>query len=109
MLNAGNILYCTPFYFQDGSCKNKYFIVLAKNYDDIVVANLPTSKDHVPNFITKRHGCLNNDDACFNCYYFEKNKIISENNFAFPRDTYLFVRRTNKHNEQKRIRENLQY
>lgn len=58
---------------------------------ELIVASLPTSKDFVPRFITKVHGCLKVDEANFCCYYFEQDKPIAENNWAFPRDTYLYA------------------
>ncbi|MDR1199083.1 MAG: hypothetical protein LBK94_08770 [Prevotellaceae bacterium] len=92
MYSPGNILYFTPFYFSNGNtAKNKYFIVLSVIEDEIIVASLPTSKDHVPNFLTKKHGCINDEQSGFNCYYFEKHRIISEcNTFSFPFDTYVY-------------------
>ncbi|MDR3286861.1 MAG: hypothetical protein LBT27_05415 [Prevotellaceae bacterium] len=57
----------------------------------IIVASLPTNKDHVPDYLQKKHGCINDDNSKFNCYYFEKNRIISEcNTFSFPFDTYVY-------------------
>ena len=92
MFEAREILYFTPFYFDSGTIpKNKYFLVLGVFENEIIVASLPTSKDHVPNFIDKKHGCLNDDKNDFNCYYFECKRIISEcNTFAFPVDTFVY-------------------
>jgi hypothetical protein len=92
MYSPGAILYFTPFYFSNGnSCKNKYFIVLGVDGDDMVIASLPTSKDHVPENLTKTHRCINNDAMRINCYFFEKNRKISEcGKFSFPMDTYLY-------------------
>jgi hypothetical protein len=92
MYTAGSILYFTPFFFKNGNTpKNKYFIVLGSFGDDLIVAILPTSKDHVPNHLTKKHGCIEDAASNFNCYYFEKSRIISEcNTFAFPIDTYIY-------------------
>lgn len=92
MYQQGQILYFEPFYFLNGNTsKNKYFIVLKQIEGDIIVASLPTSKDFVPRFITKIHGCLKADEANFCCYYFEQDKPIAENSWAFPRDTYLYT------------------
>lgn len=92
MYQQGQILYFNPFYFLNGNTsKNKYFIVLRQIKEQIIVASLPTSKDFVPQFITKNHGCLKSEDNTFCCYYFEKNKSITDNNWAFPMDTYLYA------------------
>jgi len=86
------LIYFTPFYFENGNNpQNKYFIVLEATEQDIVLASLPTSKNQVPNHIQKTHGCLNHDESRFNCYLFEKQKIISEcNTFSFPLDTFVY-------------------
>ena len=92
MYQQGQILYFEPFYFLNGNTsKNKYFIVLKQVEGGIIVASLPTSKDFVPRFITKIHGCLKDDEANFCCYYFEQDRPIAKNNWAFPRDTYLYA------------------
>lgn len=91
MYISGTIIYFTPFYFSDGSFKNKYFLILANNGDNIIVASLPTSKDHIPNSIKKKHGCISDDNKMVNCYFFEKDRVISEcGTFGFPRDTYVY-------------------
>ncbi|GAP72210.1 hypothetical protein [Candidatus Symbiothrix dinenymphae] len=92
MYTAGSILYFTPFFFKNGNTpKNKYFIVLGGSGDDLIVASLPTSKDHTPNYLPKKHGCIEDATSNFNCYYFEKGVVISEcNTFAFPLDTYIY-------------------
>lgn len=91
MLSEGTILYFTPYYFVDSSkAKPKYFIVLHLGDGTLMIANLPTSKDHVPGNISKKHGCIDLPAARFNCYYFKAKKEITDNNWAFPRDTYLY-------------------
>ena len=48
MFSPGNLLYFNPFIFPDGGVpKPKYFLVLAEAGDDVLLASLPTSKDHV--------------------------------------------------------------
>ena len=57
----------------------------------ILVASLPTSRDHVPRSMGKRHGCINDDAMRVNCYFFEAGTIISEcGGFGFERDTYIY-------------------
>jgi hypothetical protein len=93
MYESGNILYFTPFYFANGksSPKNKYFIVLGSSGDDIIVASLPTSKNHIPSRMRKVHGCINDDTTRLNCYYFKKGQVISKcGTFSFPEDTYIY-------------------
>ena len=91
MYTPGTLIYFTPFYFFDGGSKNKYFLVLANDSKNIIVASLPTSKDHIPDSTTKKHGCISDDDNRISCYFFEKNRIISEcGTFGFPVNTYIY-------------------
>lgn len=91
MFTAGNILYMEPFVFKNGaSPKPKYFIIL-KNEEPLLIASLPTSKDCVPHFIEKTHGCLDDPNSNFNCYYFNPdNNITKDGLFKFPLETYLY-------------------
>lgn len=87
----GAILYFDPFIFPDGgSPKPKYFLVLKRMDDALLLASLPTSKDHIPEYIEKRHGCIERPDINFNCYYFDPNIVICDNGFAFPIETYVY-------------------
>lgn len=87
----GAILYFDPFIFPDGgSPKPKYFLVLKRMDDTLLLASLPTSKDHIPEYIEKRHGCIERPDINFNCYYFDPNVVICDNGFSFPIETYVY-------------------
>jgi hypothetical protein len=91
MYIPGVIIYFTPFCFPGGDSKNKYFLVLSAVENNLMLASLPTSKDHIPRSIKKRHGCINDDAARVNCYFFEAERIISEcGMFGFERDTYIY-------------------
>ena len=91
MFSEGNILYIQPFVFKNGNkSKPKYFIILKDCGNELLVASLPTSQDHVPSFIEKNHGCLSNDNYSFNCYYFDSAINITENGFCFPISTYIY-------------------
>ena len=49
MFEQGQLLKFTPFTFKNGANpKPKYFIVLGRMKEDVVIASLPTSKDHIP-------------------------------------------------------------
>lgn len=87
----GAILYFDPFIFPDGGKpKPKYFLVLKVLDDVCLLASLPTSKDHIPEYIEKRHGCIERSDISFNCYYFDPSVIICDNGFSFPVETYVY-------------------
>ncbi|WP_319589275.1 hypothetical protein [uncultured Draconibacterium sp.] len=91
MYTPGSILYFTPFHFPNGApAKNKYFIVLYSNETTTIIATLPTSKDHIPEQVNKKHGCIEMPSIHFNCYYFEANKPITDDGWGFPRETYVY-------------------
>lgn len=96
MFEEGNILYFKPFHFENGNApKPKYFLVLRNMEEDLVLASLPTSHDHIPSNMQKSHGCIDDNTINFNCYYFKEGKNIAynENNscdFCFPKDTYVY-------------------
>lgn len=91
MFLKGQIIYCTPFYFQNGNtAKPKYFIVLNNINEETIIASLPTRSNHAPTLIDTTHGCVNHDDRCFNCYVFEPNRVITDNGFSFPICTYIY-------------------
>mgnify|MGYP000762984021 CR=1 FL=1 len=49
MFKEGNLLKFSPFIFKNGACpKNKFFVVLKEAENAMILASLPTSKDHVP-------------------------------------------------------------
>lgn len=87
----GSILYFTPFLFLDGGKpKPKYFLVIKHIKDMLILSSLPTSKDSVPMYLEKRHGCIDNSSINFNCYYFSPNVEICNNGFSFPIETYVY-------------------
>ena len=91
MFCEGEIIYFTPFYFKNGhTAKNKYFIVLRSSANGTILASLPTSVNKIPASIMAMHGCVNHDDRCFNCYYFEAGRPVCENGFYFSRPTHVY-------------------
>ena len=92
MYFPGSIIYFTPFYFPDGSLpKNKYFVVLKEKIgkNDVLVS-LTTTLDCVPGTISKFHGCIDHPEINFNCYCFEKDRIITKSGWGFPKETYIY-------------------
>lgn len=93
MFEEGSVLYFNPFYFEDGTSKPKYFIVLRRVGERVVLASLPTSKDHVPSSVARVHGCIEAPDINFNCYFFAAGHLIARGavaDFSFPRDTFVY-------------------
>ena len=59
MYEAGDLLKFSPFEFKNGNQpKPKYFIVLAHIDKKVMMATLPTSKDHVPADVVVKSGCV---------------------------------------------------
>ena len=60
MFEEGNLLLFRPFIFKNGATpKDKFFLVLGKDIQGgLLLASLPTSKDHVPSDVEVKHGCL---------------------------------------------------
>jgi hypothetical protein len=91
MYTPGNILYFKPFVFPNGNIpKNKYFIVLKTSGSDVLIASLPTSKDHIPHMVQKSHGCIDVPEYQVNCYCFQVGQVVTKNGFAFPFETFVY-------------------
>lgn len=99
LFEEGKVLYFDPFRFKDkaGGQKPKYYIVLKKMADEVVLATLPTSKDFVPSTIPKVHGCMEHPEINFNCYYFAAERAVCMNGFSFPMETYVYGYRLQTH------------
>jgi hypothetical protein len=93
MYLPGSIIYFTPFYFRDGKspAKNKYFIVLCPENENLIVASLPSSQDYVPAYAQKTHGCIDIPEGGFNCYHFSSNKPVTTDGWSFPMPTYIYA------------------
>ena len=91
MFTEGILLYISPFYFKNGNTsKNKYFIVLKTVDNAVVIASLPTRSNKAPSLIQTEHGCNNDIERCFNCYAYQAGKVITDNGFAFPINTFVY-------------------
>jgi hypothetical protein len=91
LFKSGQIIYFQPFYFKNGNTsKNKYFVVLKIISDKIIIASLPSSISKAPSLVNITHGCINNEERCFNCYVFQKHKVVCSNGFYFEMDTFIY-------------------
>ncbi len=90
MYTPGNIIYFDPFHFKDGGSKPKYFLVLKKIADQVILASLPSSQKHLPTDQAINHGCLEVPDSGINCYIFLANQSITKSGWGFPLDTFLY-------------------
>ena len=91
MLTPRNILYFEPFYFKNNAPpKAKYFVVLKLVGDNVILASLPTTKDHIPNYSEIQEGCVEIPEANFNCFAIPTTTCVTECNKSFPRKTFLY-------------------
>lgn len=96
MFEQGNLLYFEPFIFKNGAKpKNKYMVVLGKDIDgNMILASLPTSKDHVPGDMEVNAGCLELPDRQVNVFVFPANTNVAYscdgNAFSFRVNTFIY-------------------
>jgi len=90
MIEEGSLLYFDPFVFKNGATpKPKFFIVLASTDDNMILASLPTSKDHVPSDATVVRGSVNIPERGVNAYVFEAGDLVTDS-YCFPRRTFVY-------------------
>lgn len=91
MFEPGNLLYFNPFIFPDGGDpKPKFFVVLGEVDETVLLASLPTSKDHIPSDVEVTSGCLEIPERMVNAYTFLANEVITENGFFFEKNTFIY-------------------
>jgi len=90
MFYKGQLLRFDPFIFPDGGQpKPKYFVTLNNDGEGILLASLPTSKDHVPTDVTFAGGCLEMPERNINVFGFNSGQQITPS-FSFPRPTFIY-------------------
>lgn len=95
MFEKGSLLLFRPFLFKNGATpKNKFFLVLGNIEGDLLLASLPTSKDHVPSDIEVKHGCLDLAERFVNVFVFLSGEevVIRETGegFSFSKNTFVY-------------------
>ena len=91
MFEPGNLLYFNPFIFPDGGePKPKFFVVLGEVEDTVLLASLPTSKDHIPTYVEVTSGCLEIAERMLNAFIFMANEIVTDNGFFFDKNTFIY-------------------
>ena len=91
MFKPGNLLYFNPFIFPDGGDpKPKFFIVLGEVAETVLLASLPTSKDHIPSDVEVSSGCLEIAERMVNAYVFMADDIVTDNGFFFEKNTFVY-------------------
>ena len=98
-MTEGTLLYCNPFVFKNGATpKPKYFIVLANTDEGMIIASLPTSKDHVPADAEVVRGAVNIPERGINAYVFEAGDQVTDS-FAFPQRTFVYGEQVDDYTE----------
>ena len=91
MFEPGNLLYFNPFIFPDGGDpKPKFFVVLGEVDETVLLASLPTSKDHIPSDLEVKSGCLEIPERMVNAYTFLANEVVTDNGFFFGKNTFIY-------------------
>ena len=89
MYHTGELIKFSPFVFKNGNQpKPKYCIVLGQVNDKVMMANLPTSKDHVPSDVMVEHGCVDIPERGVNAFVFNPSDQVTSS-FRFPRPTFV--------------------
>lgn len=90
MFDEGQLLRFEPFAFKNGrEPKAKFFAVLKHMDETLVMASLPTSKNHVPDSMAVNHGCVNIPENCMSVFVFAPGQPITDG-FSFPLPTYIY-------------------
>lgn len=91
MFKERHVFFFANFKFNNGADPlDKYFIVLKKTGDKLIIGSLPTRKNKIPSFVTIEHGCVNLPERQYNCYLFQKNKVVCKNDFCFDLPTFIY-------------------
>lgn len=90
MYSEGQLFCFTPFVFKNGTLpKKKYFIVLGHIGDNMLLASLPTSKDHIPSDVVHVSGCINIPERAVNAFVFFPHDSVTDS-FSFSRPTFVY-------------------
>lgn len=90
MFQEGELLRFSPFIFKNGSQpKPKYFIVLGYIDNNVMMASLPTSQDHVPADVVVERGCVDIRERGVNAYVFNPADLVTPT-FRFPLPTFVY-------------------
>lgn len=97
MFEQGQLLKFTPFTFKNGANpKPKYFIVLGIMNEDVVIASLPTSKDHIPDCVATVNGCVNDIERNVNAYIISEGVPVTDT-FSFPLKTFVYAEQVDEY------------
>ena len=90
MYQEGKLLKFSPFEFKNGNTpKPKYYVVLKHIDDDVMMALLPTSKDHVPEDVVISDGCVDLPERQVNAFVFSPDTQVTDS-FRFSVPTFVY-------------------
>lgn len=99
MFAEGQLLRFDPFLFKNGKpSKPKYFVVLKHMGDELMMASLPTSQDHIPSDLGDATGCVNVIERGVNAYVFGAGESVTDS-FAFPLMTYVYGEQVDEYSQ----------
>jgi len=91
-LKSKQVIRVPNFDFENGQeIKPRYFIVLDDSESSPLVISIVTSQDKIPESCFKEFGCIYDPEIGVHSYKFKKQKIICENSFSFPLDSYIYI------------------
>lgn len=99
MFAEGQLLRFDPFLFKNGApCKPKFYVVLKHMGEDLMMASLPTSQDHVPSDLSDRIGCVSFPERGVNAYVFAAGEQVTDV-FSFPLRTYVYGEQVDEYSQ----------
>lgn len=99
MYAEGQLLRFDPFVFKNGAPgKPKFYVVLRHMGEDLMMASLPTSQDHVPGDLSDRTGCISIAERGVNAYVFAAGERVTDV-FAFPLRTYVYGEQVDEYSQ----------
>lgn len=100
MFAEGQLLRFDPFVFKNGApSKPKFYVVLKHMGEDLMMASLPTSQDHVPGDFGNITGCISLPERGVNAYVMGAGEVVTEAGFAFPLRTYVYGEQVDEYSQ----------
>lgn len=105
MFEPENLLYFNPFIFPDGGDpKPKFFVVLGEIGDTMLLASLPTSKDHIPSDVTLTSGCIEIAERMVNVSEVIQAKCLAFSDRIIKLNDYLLSQAANQKPAYKMVK-----
>lgn len=100
MYEEGKLLKFSPLEFKNGNTpKPKFYVVLKHIDDEVMMASLPTSKDHIPSDVMITDGCVDIPERQVNAFVFSPSTQIT-GSFRFSRPTFVYGEGVDEYEQQ---------